>query len=269
MSDDETRPSPTRRRQLHEVTGRTWTHTRVRDSRFAWIDVGDSWVEHAGIRNLKLRGVEIEDVEISGELNNVTVNGVDIGPLVEAELGRRDPAYLKLNPQTADEYREAWEVVVRRWAETVSRARALDPELLHERVEGEWSFIETLRHLCYATDAWVNRVYLGDADPWSPLDLPFDTLLGLEWGHDKDIHPTLDEVLEVRNDRQETVRRVLATLTDDDLAMETTPVEGAGWPPADRYPVAEALGIPINEEWWHRTYAERDLAVLEARLTGS
>jgi hypothetical protein len=58
---------------------------------------------------------------------------------------------------------------------------------------------------------------------------------------------------------------VCAELTDDDLAGHTTPVEGPGWPPADSYAVAEALGIVVNEEWHHRRYAERDLAVLAAR----
>jgi len=69
----------------------------------------------------------------------------------------------------------------------------------------------------------------------------------------------------VRADRQATVRRVLDDLTDADLDGHTTPVEGQGWPPPDRYPVAEALSIVVNEEWHHRRFAERDLAVLEAR----
>jgi hypothetical protein len=40
------------------------------------------------------------------------------------------------------------------WQRTVERARGMAPELLHEAAEGEWSFIETLRHLLFATDAW-------------------------------------------------------------------------------------------------------------------
>jgi hypothetical protein len=30
----------------------------------------------------------------------------------------------------------------------------MDPELLNRRVNGEWSFTETLRHLVFVTDAW-------------------------------------------------------------------------------------------------------------------
>jgi hypothetical protein len=61
------------------------------------------------------------------------------------------------------------------------------------------------------------------------------------------------------------MRRVVEDLTDEQLATTTDPVEGPGWPPARDYPVHEVLGTILNEEWEHRRYAERDLAVLEAR----
>jgi hypothetical protein len=54
-----------------------------------------------------MRGVELVDVEISGELQNVVVNGVDIAPLVEAELNRRTPEWAKMRPDDSDGYREA------------------------------------------------------------------------------------------------------------------------------------------------------------------
>nr|MBA2444998.1 DinB family protein [Nocardioidaceae bacterium] len=33
----------------------------------------------------------------------------------------------------------------------------------------------------------------------------------------------------------------------------------------ETFPVRECLLIVLNEEWWHRQYAERDLSVLEER----
>ncbi|HET7070019.1 MAG TPA: DinB family protein [Nocardioides sp.] len=251
--------------QLQDLSGTTYERTRLRDARFTWINVAGADVRHADLRDVRMRGVELQDVEIDGELQNVVVNGVDIAPLVEAEMARQDPDYARMKPQDADGFREAWQILEGRWAATVERARSLDPDLLHERVDEEWSFTETLRHLCYATDAWVNRVYLGNPDPWSPLDLPFDTLRDLAWPYEKQVRPSLDEVLELRADRQTTVRRVLAALTDERLTETTTPVEGEGWPPPDSYEVSEVLGIVVNEEWHHRRYAERDLAVLESR----
>ena len=31
-----------------------------------------------------------------------------------------------------------------------------------------------------------------------------------------------------------------------------------GWPPPESFPVREILATIINEEWWHRQFAERD-----------
>jgi hypothetical protein len=76
----------------------------------------------------------------------------------------------------ADGFREAWNILERLWQRTDERARGMAPEPLHERVEGEWSFIETLRHLVFATDAWVKRAILGEPSPWDPLDLPHDEM---------------------------------------------------------------------------------------------
>ena len=61
------------------------------------------------------------------------------------------------------------------------------------------------------------------------------------------------------------MRQVIDGLTEEALNGQTEPVEGAGWPPARRFPVRECLLIILNEEWQHRLYAERDLDVLESR----
>jgi len=62
----------------------------------------------------------------------------------------------------ADRYRVAWAELEGPWPQTIERASQLPPEMLHERVKGEWSFIETLRHLLFVTDAWVSRAVLGE-----------------------------------------------------------------------------------------------------------
>jgi hypothetical protein len=171
-----------------------------------------------------------------------------------------------MRPTTVAGFREAWDLVETRWDETVARARRLDPALLHESVDGEWSFIETLRHLVFATDAWLRRGLLGDPAPYHPLGLPWDEApddRGLP--RDRTARPTLDEVLELRRDRMAGMRAFLADLTPDLLAGDTTPVEGPGWPPPVSFPVREPLLIVLNEEYLHRLFAERDLAVLEGR----
>jgi hypothetical protein len=83
--------------------------------------------------------------------------------------------------------------------------------------------------------------------------------------NDRDARPSLDEVLDLRADRMRTVHDVIATLTDDVLGGETNPVPPPGYPPAGSDPVRRCLRAIVNEEWLHRQYAERDLAVLERR----
>ena len=173
-----------------------------------------------------------------------------------------------MRPADAAGYREAWEVLERLWQHTVDRARGMNPELLHEQVDGEWSFIQTLRHLVFATDAWVTRAVLGDPSPWDPLDLPHD-----EMGDEpsvprhRDARPSLDEVLVLRSDRMTTVRQVIADLTDEKLAAMTEPVLEPGYPEPESYAVSRCLQAVLSEEWEHRLYAERDFDVLEARST--
>jgi len=190
------------------------------------------------------------------------VNGVDIGPLVDAELDRRMPERALMRPDDPAGFRQAWEVLERLWADTEARARTYPEALLHRGVDGEWSFVQTLRHLGFATASWVGRMVLGDPSPWHPLDLPWDEAPGwdgIPW--DREVRPSLDEVLAVRRARQATVRQVLASLTDEQLATTVTRTE-PGWPQEQDFPLAECLRLVLNEEWEHRLYAERDLTLL-------
>ena len=72
-----------------------------------------------------MRGVELAGVDITGEIENVTINGVDIGPLVSAELDRRDPDRVKMRPADAAGFREAWDIL-ERWEHRRYAERDLD-----------------------------------------------------------------------------------------------------------------------------------------------
>jgi DinB superfamily/Pentapeptide repeats (8 copies) len=238
----------------------------LRGARFERADLRGARFVGADLTGAVLRGVELVDVEISGIVQGVTINGVDVGPLINAELDRRYPERAAMRPTDPAGFRQAWEILERLWDGTVKRARRLPPELLHESVDGEWSFIETLRHLVFATDSWVRRAILGDPAPWDPLDLPWDEMPDLPGvPRDRAARPSLDEVLALRRDRMATVRQVIEGLTDESLARDTQAVDAPGWPPPRSYPVRECLSILLDEEWEHRLYAERDLAALETR----
>ena len=243
------------------LSGSTFSDVDLSGSRFRMVDLSDSVFRAVTFRGMRMIGVELEDVQISGELQHVVINGVDVVPLIDAELNRRNPGRAKMRPEDPEGFREAWTIVEERWAATLARTAELDPALLHESVDGEWSFIETLRHLVFATDSWVGRCILGDPSPWHPLDLPWDEMADTAGvPRDREVRPSLADVVALRADRMATVRRVLAELTPERLAADTEPVEGPGWPPPQAYPVRECLLIVLNEEWEHRNYAERDLA---------
>jgi hypothetical protein len=230
------------------------------------VDLTDARFRGVDLSRVTMRGVELINVDIHGEIENVTINGVDIGPLVNAELDSRFPDRAKMRPTDPAGFREAWDILERLWGETIERARRLRPELLHESVDDEWSFIETLRHLVFATDSWIRRAILGDPSPWDPLDLPWDEMPDTPGvPRDRDARPSLETVLELRRDRMSTVRMVIEGLTNESLDSHTEPVEASGWPEPRSYPVRECLLVILNEEWEHRLYAERDLVVLEAR----
>jgi hypothetical protein len=250
-----------------DLSGSHFERTTMTGAEFRSCDIVDSTFRNVELNRVVMRGVELVDVDIHGAIDRVVVNGVDIGPLVNAELDRRHPDRAKMRPTDPAGFREAWDVIERLWAGTVERARRLDPESLHESVGGEWSFIETLRHLSFATDSWIRRVILGDPSPWDPLDLPWDEMPDTPGiPRDREVRPSLDEVLELRRGRMTSTRQVVDSLTEESLNADTTPVEAPGWPKPISYPVREVLELILIEEWEHRLYAERDLEILSARV---
>jgi uncharacterized protein YjbI with pentapeptide repeats len=237
-----------------DLTGATFDHVDLTRATFRSCD----------LTGAVMRGVDLVDVDIQADVENLVINGVDVAPLITAELDRRQPGRAKMRPTDPAGFREGYDLVLGLWDETVARARRLDPALLHESVDGEWSFVETLRHLAFATDSWVGRAVQGDPSPWHPLDLPWDEMPDTPGvPRDRAVRPSLDEVLALRRDRTDMVRRYLADLTEAELDRDTDEHRTPGWP-LRSFPVRQCLLIVLNEEWEHRRYAERDLAVLEA-----
>ncbi len=252
------------------LSGSTFEEVYLKDARFHQVDLSGAVFDEVYLTGATIRDAMVVDVTITGEVQNLRVNGVDVVPLLEAELNRLYPDRPKMRPTDADGVREAWAVLERLWPETIDRARGFTPDQLHERVDGEWSFIQTLRHLLFVTDAWISRAFLGEPSPWDPLSLPHDEMDDqASVPRDSDARPSLDDVLALRADRLAIVRRVVADLTDERLAGMTTPVTEPGYPESEAFPVSRCLQALLDEEWLHRIFAERDLDALEARAAGN
>ena len=253
---------PGARFEKANLRGASFTDVYLNGAQFRDVILSDAQYRMVHFHRVRMRGVELHDVDIYGEVENVVINGVEVSAYVEAELDRRMPDRVKMRPDDADGFREAWALLERLWEGTVERARTVPEAELHRQVGEEWSFIQTLRHLGFATSAWVSRMILGNASPWHPLDLPWDEAPGwdgIPW--DRDAQPSLDEVLALRKERQAIVRDVIASLTDEQLASTVTRTE-PGWPQIENFSFEQCLRIVLNEEWEHRLYAERDLDAL-------
>jgi hypothetical protein len=94
------------------------------------------------------------------------------------------------------------------------------------------------------------------------LDLPWDEAPvheGVPWA--RRARPELHEVLALRRQRRATVAELLERMDEAGLAR---PVSSATpfLTDATGLTVADCLRVVLTEEWEHRLYAERDLAVL-------
>jgi hypothetical protein len=171
----------------------------------------------------------------------------------------------KLRATDPEGLADAWAMIEDLWSGTVARARKLPEPVLHEQVDGEWSFVQTHRHLVLATDCWLRRMVKGIAHPYHPWGLGGSWLTSpLRWGVDPDADPSLDQVLELRRERMDEVRDVIAGATAEDLERNCVPPGSPGHPRKD-HTVLQCLQVILKEEWQHHRYAIRDLEVLEKR----
>jgi hypothetical protein len=211
----------------------------------------------------RIIGSVLIDVEIDALVQNVAVNGVDVVPLVEAELDRRHPERLALRPTDVAGARAALDVVEEFWEPTLARVRDLPEQVRYARVAGEWSVVETLRHLLFVYDGWFGRAVLGEESPYHRLGLTPAFLDPADFGIDPDLRPSLDEVLTARKARQDQLRQHLAGL-DDAKAREPVPTHGVtGFPPESERSTLGCLEVILGEEWAHHRFAVRDLDVLD------
>jgi hypothetical protein len=240
----------------------------LRLATFTDVDLSGATFREVMLDGGRFVGTVMTNVEISGSIEGMRINGVDVAPLVEAELNRRDPDRATVfTASDPDRVRAAWEVIERRWAEAVERARALPDHLRHERVADEWSFTETLRHLIFVTDAWIRRTVLNERDHFCRFGLVHTPMGDPSWmGIDPDASPTFDEVLDIRLDRMRVVRDMVGDLTNEQFYGTCPPNPSPGYPDAAEQLVLVCLAALLNEEWHHLEFATRDLTVLEARL---
>jgi hypothetical protein len=242
-----------------------------RDASFRYVDLTGATFRACDLRTVRIIGSEIDDLHIdahAGELGAVVIEGVDVTGYVTAELDRRFPERAHVRAAHAvDALRAALDLLTERWVETRARAEQLPESVRAERVNGEWSFVETLRHLVLAVDIWMGRMLPDVPEPFQPIGLPPGEhpeedlrRLGLDVG----AIPSYAEVGAVFDAQLARTRRSLESIGDDDLDRIRTAVPMPAWG-EESHSVRTCFRVVLNELCEHRRYAERDLAVLSLR----
>src|SRR5688572_23260723 len=82
-----------------DLSGTEFIETNFAGSVFREVDLSGT----------RIRGALLSGADIDGVIDGLRVNGVEVAPLVEAELDRMYPERTKLRPSTPDGMRIAWE----------------------------------------------------------------------------------------------------------------------------------------------------------------
>lgn len=229
-----------------DLAGAVFWGADLRGARFRDVDLTDAKISHALLVN----------VEIDALVDAVVINGVD----VTAYVNDRDPWYplrAMLRPSNPEGMRATWAVLEDEWTKTVTRARALPEHALHESVNGEWSFVQTVRHLVFAMDKWFTAPILGES--FHPIGLPNSGSVDFPWpGLDDDLAPSVSDGLAVLAARAERLRDYLASMAATDFTRPIDVLENG------TSPLEECIYTVFEEAFWHNRYAQRDLAQLEA-----
>ena len=218
------------------------------------------------LSNVKIVGALMTNASFSGEIGGLTINEIEVAPLIARELERRYPERKRLFAADPRGLKEAFDIVFGKLDETWARARTFTEDQRNQRVDEEWSLVETIRHLIFAVDAWIGRAVLGREDPFDPIALPPTFLPATAPGMscDPEAKPSFEEALEVWKRREAEIREIVSALTPEELERPIV-TKGDGYPPpGHETQVIGPLWIVIEESWWHNHFMNRDLDLIEA-----
>jgi DinB superfamily/Pentapeptide repeats (8 copies) len=237
----------------------------LRGARFTAVDLSEARFRNVDLSGAKVVDAMLTNASFSGMIEGLTINDIEVAPLIGAEMERRYPERAMLFARDPEGLRQAWAAIEATWQPTTDRARGLPDDVRRARVDEEWSFVETLRHLIFVTDSWISRTVLGEARPYHRLALPPSFVTDLtDVGIDASADPTFEEVLDARADRLSVVRNLLAGISTEELARRCDQNPAPGYPPETTQTVVDCIHVVIDEEWAHHRYAVRDLDALTA-----
>ena len=262
MPESEPTPTP----QVHRNT------RAFREASFHYVDVSGAIFRDCDMRGVRIVSSFVDGLVVSGfsgRSGPVVVDDVDVSEYVAAELDRRHPERVRLREaRTADDLRAVWADLERLWDETLARAGRLPEETLQERVHDEWSFVETLRHLAFAVDTWIERMAARESRRRSPRWACRRPTWRRRSGRRSGSTPRPAPPSPRRRPSSPTAGSwcgqpsTEATDAQLDEPRTGTPVPAWG---EETHDVGECLRVVLEEHIEHRRFAERDLAALTTR----
>ena len=196
-----------------DLAGAVFWGADLRGAMFRDVDLTDVSISHARVVN----------VDIDAFVDRIVINGVNVTEYVNA----RDqwyPLRSMLRPSDPEGMCTTWAALERAWANTVGRARTLPEPLLHESVDGEWSFVATVRHLVFAMDKWFTGPLLAAA--FHAIGLPNRGSADFPWPDlNYGVAPSASEALAVHADQAAHFRAYLASVEGSDLNRQVEVLE--------------------------------------------
>src|SRR6478736_5686280 len=110
---------PARRRVRAAYPGpmaREVTGDELRDATIRRADLSGADLRDVDLSRARMRGVYLWQAEIDGDIEGLTVNGVEVEPLIAAELDRRHPERAILRATDPDGLRAGWAALEAMWA---------------------------------------------------------------------------------------------------------------------------------------------------------
>jgi uncharacterized damage-inducible protein DinB len=207
------------------------------------------------------RDVDLSGATITGLISGLTINEVEVEPLITAERDRRHAERILPRSDDPDDLRQGWSLVRDQWTATIQRVEQLPPSLQRQRVDGEWSVLETLRHLVFVADDWFGRTVLAEPDPYWRAGLVPTFLVEFQPdGIDPSEDPDLAEILDRFDARVAQLDQFLSGLTADELVRECPASLSLG--ESTPVTVLTCVQMVLDEFAAHRRYAERDINTL-------
>ena len=229
-----------------DLSGAVFWGADLSGARFRDVNLTDVRISHAWLVG----------VEIDAFIDRLVVNGVDVTSFVN-QHDRWHPLRSVLRAADPESMRAGWVALRDTWAATYQRARRLPDEALQQSVDGEWSFVQTLRHLVFAMDKWFTVPILGGR--FHPFGMPNTGSIEFPWPDlDRGAAPPLADVHAARADQATRLGDYLAAITDDELTRTVDVLENGP------HRVRDCISTVFEEEFWHHRYADRDLTKLES-----